>query len=312
MDKNLTITIVTACYNEVENVRNLVQTVNSVMTTVPEISFKHLFIDNASTDGTVDELRLLASLYPHVQVILNNRNYGYIRSPMHGVLQATGDAVIRLAADFQDPPELIPELVERWKKGHKAVICVKKDSAEKKHLFFGRTLYYRILRRLSDSPIIEHYTGFGIYDRSIIELLRELDDPYPFFRGLISEFGFATELIEFKQAERKAGKSKSNFYSLLDAALLGITKYSKVPLRIAMLTGLFSSGFFFLTGGAYLIYKLLYWDSFELGVAPLIIGLFFFGGLQLFFLGVIGEYIGTIHTQVTRRPLVVESERINF
>jgi len=307
-----TITILMPCFNEVDNMDELVEAIIQVGKKIPEIKINHLFIDNASTDGTIEKLRILAAKYPHIQVILNNRNYGHIRSPMHGLFQAKGDAVIIMASDFQDPPVLIKDFIDKWNQGYKSVIAVKIGNNES--IFFStiRSFYYSLINRLSDIPLIKDFTGFGLYNREVIEKLRALEDPYPYFRGLISELGFETAQVNFIQPKRKRGFTKNNFYTLYDMAILGITNHSKIPLRLATFSGFVISFFSFLIGLVYFIYKIIYWDRFDVGIAPLIIGIFFISAIQLFFIGIIGEYVGSIHTQVLKRPLVIEKERINL
>jgi polyisoprenyl-phosphate glycosyltransferase len=306
------ITILTPCFNEVENIEALAEAIIEVSKKIPEITINHLFIDNASTDGTIEKLRSLALKYNHIQVILNNRNYGHIRSPMYGLFQAKGDAVVIIASDFQDPPELIVDFVKKWQNGYEVVIGIKKGSEESILFYMIRSLYYNLINRLSDTPLIKNFTGFGLYSRKTIETLRSLEDPYPYFRGLISELGFNIAKVYFKQPIRNRGVTKNNFYTLYDMAMLGITNHSKVPLRLATFSGFLFSFFSFLVGLGYFIYKLIFWDRFELGMAPLVIGIFFFSAVQLFFIGIIGEYVGSIHTQALKRPLVNEKERINF
>lgn len=279
---------------------------------LPGVPFEHLFIDNASTDGTQEALRDLARDNPRVKVILNQRDFGHVRSPYHGLLQARGDAVIFIAADFQDPPELIPEFIRRWREGCPIVLGQKKKSAELLVLFWLRKAYYRLVRKLSGLNLIENVTGFGIYDRRVIEALRSLDEPYPYVRGLISEIGFPVALVPYDQQRRKSGFTKNTLYTLYDVAMLGMTSHSKIPLRLATMFGFLASAVSFLVGLVYLVYKLLFWERFALGIAPVVIGLFFFASVQLFFIGIIGEYIGAIHTRVVKRPLVFEKERINF
>jgi glycosyltransferase involved in cell wall biosynthesis len=274
--------------------------------------YEHILIDNASTDRSIDILRSLAKTDKHVKIIINTRNFGHIRSPYHALMQASGNAAIVMASDLQDPPERLPEFIQKWEQGYKVVIGVKKKSEESGVFFFLRSLYYRILRKLSDVPLIDNFTGFGLYDRQVIDILRNLHDPYPYFRGLVAELGFERAEIEFDQPRRKRGFSKNNFYTLYDLAMLGITGYTKIPLRLATMLGFFSAALSFLVGLVYLVYKLLFWQQFSLGSAPVIVGLFFMGSIQLFFLGIVGEYIGSIYTQVMKRPLVIEKERINF
>ncbi len=306
------ITIVTPCFNELENVEPLHDQIAAVMASLPNYTYDHLYIDNASTDGTDAILRRLAAQDPRVRVIFNTRNFGHIRSPYHGLLQGEGDAVICMASDLQDPPALIPQFIARWEEGYKVVMGVKSSSQETPLFYFLRTAYYRILHSLSDVDLIEHFTGFGLYDRTVIQTLRQIRDPYPYFRGLIAELGYKKAIIPFEQPRRVRGLTKNNFYTLYDMAMLGLTNYSKVPLRMATMLGFGSALVSFLVGLAYLIYKLIAWQNFSLGLAPVIVGLFFFGSVQLIFLGILGEYIGAIYTQVLNRPLVIEQERINF
>lgn len=306
------ISIVTACYNERENVSPLHDEIVKVMKELPGYDFEHIYIDNASTDGTVPILRDLAAKDTRIKVILNARNFGHIRSPFYGILQARGDAVISMAADFQEPPTLIPEFVRKWEGGYLVVMGIKTDAKERRTLQTMRTQYYRILGRLTDVKIIENFTGFGLFDKKVICALRNIDDSYPFFRGLIAEIGFDAAKIEFVQPARQMGKTKNNMYTLFDMAMLGIVTNTKIPLRLAIILGSSTAIISFIVGLFYLVYKLIYWQSFLLGLAPLTVGLFFLGGVQILFLGVIGEYVGAIHTQVLHRPLVIEKERINF
>jgi glycosyltransferase involved in cell wall biosynthesis len=282
------------------------------MERLPELSYTHLFIDNASTDGTQEELRRIAADDTRVRVILNQRNFGHVRSPFHALLQASGDAVIAMASDLQDPPSLIPEFLRIWREGYLVVLGQKMKSAETPLFFSARKAYYRFVKRLADVDLLENVTGFGLYDRKVIESFRSLDDPYPYVRGLITELGYPVALVQYDQPLRKRGRTKNNFYTLYDVAMLGITSHSKVPLRLATMLGFATSALSFLVGLGYLVYKLVFWDRFALGVAPVVIGLFFFASVQLFFIGIIGEYIGAIHTRVSKRPLVIEKERINF
>jgi len=286
--------------------------VKEIFATLSGYRYEHIFIDNVSKDCTINILREIAAEDKNVKVILNSRNYGHIRSPYHAMLQARGDAVIFLAADFQEPPELIINYVKKWEEGYLIVIGVKKQSEESSLLFAIRSVYYELINRLSDVELIKNYTGFGLYDRRIVEIIRNVNDPYPYFRGLICEIGFERAVIEYVQPARKRGITKNNFYTLYDVAMLGITNHSKVPLRLATMTGFAVAILSLLVAVGYFIYKLIFWDSFSVGMAPLVIGLFFFAAVQLFFIGIIGEYIGAIHTQVLKRPLVIEKERINF
>ncbi len=257
-------------------------------------------------------LRDICAADPRVKVIVNTRNFGHVRSPYHGLLQARGDAVCSIAADLQDPPELIREFVARWEEGYKVVVGVKKQSLERRSMFFVRGLYYRLINRLSDVPLIENFTGYGLYDRVVIDSLRDIDDPYPYFRGLVSDLGYDHFEIPYVQQRRQRGVTKNNFYTLYDLAVLGITNHSKVPLRLAMMAGFLLSIFALGISLIYLVLKLMFWHTFDLGLAPLLIGIYFFGSVQLFFIGILGEYIGSIQTQVYHRPHVIEKERINF
>jgi len=306
------ISIVTACYNEDENVREVYEQVRKVMAGLPGYDYEHIFIDNASKDRTVAILRELAKEDKRVKVIVNARNFGHIRSPCHAILQARGDAVISIVADLQDPPAMIADFVRKWEEGYKVVMGIKKGSQESILMFALRRLYYRTLRRLSDVELVEHFTGFGLYDRQVIEILKTLGDPYPYFRGLIADIGFEIAKVEYVQPARKLGITKNNFYTLYDMAMLGLTSYTKVPLRLATMLGFASAALSLLVALFYLVYKLIFWNSFELGLAPLVVGIFFFSSVQLIFLGIVGEYVGSIHTYVRHMPLVVEKERINF
>ncbi len=307
------LSVVTGCYNEEENVRELYERVKRVFTEeLKDYDFEMILIDNSSKDKTVEVLREICREDKRVKVIVNNRNFGHIRSGYHAIFQATGDAIIAMASDLQDPPEMIPQFVRKWEEGYKIALAQKTDSEESPIFFLIRKTYYNIANRLSEIPLVKNVTGFGIYDRCVIEDIRKINDPYPYFRGLICDLGYEQALIPFNQPARKRGFTKNNFYTLYDLAMLGITNHSKVPLRLATFSGFCISAFSFLVGLVYLVYKLLFWSQFQAGTAPVVIGLFFFGAVQLFFIGIIGEYIGAIHTQVLRRPPVIEKERINF
>lgn len=310
--ENPLISIVTPCFNEEANVRELYGQVKEIFASLPGYQYEHIFIDNASRDRTVSILKEIAGSDRQVKVIVNARNFGHIRSPYHAMLQARGEAVVFLAADFQDPPELIREFLAKWEEGYRIVIGVKKQSEESAVLFTIRKAYYDLVSRLSDVELIKNFTGFGLYDRSVVEIVRGIDDPYPYFRGLICEIGFEKAVIEYVQPTRKRGITKNNFYTLYDIAMLGITNHSKVPLRLATMTGFTLGTLSLLVALGYFIYKLIFWENFSVGIAPLVIGLFFFASVQLFFIGIVGEYIGAIHTQVLKRPLVIEKERVNF
>ncbi len=307
-----TISIVTPCYNEASNVVHLYERITNAVKACPHINYELIFIDNASTDNTVELIKSLAVNDQHVRLIVNARNFGHIRSPYYGLLQATGDAVILMASDLQDPPELIPEFIKQWEAGFKIVAGVKTTSEESKLFFWIRKMYYNMVNRIANIELINNFTGFGLYDQDVINLMRGLNDSYPYLRGLVSELGFDVARVEFNQPQRKRGITKNNFYTLYDIAMLGITSHSKVPLRLAVFAGFFLSAASLMMALLYLILKLLFWNSFAFGTAPLLMGLFFFASVQLFFLGLIGEYVGNLQTQILNRPLVVEKERVNF
>ncbi|MGA7079333.1 MAG: glycosyltransferase family 2 protein [Terriglobales bacterium] len=308
-----TVSVVTPCFNEEGNVREVYERVRDLMSSLGRFRYEHIFIDNASRDTTFPILREIAAADSNVKVIRNARNFGHVRSPMHALLQSRGDAVIVLMCDLQDPPEVLTQLIEEWEKGVPIVIAVKHESQESAPMFLIRKMFYRLVNHLSDDiETYENFTGFGLYDRQVIDLVRQFGDPYPYFRGMIAEIGLPHTEIKYEQQRRKSGKSKNNFYTLYDLAMLGITKLSKVPLRIVTFSGFAGSLLSLLGGTAYFAYKLLFWENFTVGVAPIAIGMFFLGSLQLLFMGIIGEYIGNIHTQVHNRPLVIERERLNF
>lgn len=306
------ISIVMPCYNEAENAAEAYRQVKQAMDGLPGYTYEHIFIDNASQDRTVEILKEIATRDRSVKLIINSRNFGHIRSPYHAILQASGDAVILMVSDLQDPPMMIRDFIKKWEEGYKIVIGVKTQSRETPAMFFIRKIYYNLIGSLSEIRLTKNFTGFGLYDRAVINILKEIKDPYPYFRGLIADIGFERAEIEYTQPARLRGLTKNNFYTLYDMAMLGITNHSKVPLRLATMLGFVISIISILVAFGYLIAKLLWWNTFSLGTAPLIIGLFFFSSVQLFFIGIIGEYVGSIHTQVLKRPLVVEKERINF
>jgi polyisoprenyl-phosphate glycosyltransferase len=305
------LSIVTPCYNEGENIEELYERIVAVMAKLP-YDYEHICIDNASTDDTVPKLKALAAKDKRLKIIVNARNFGHIRSPYHALLQSNGDATILIASDLQDPPEMIADFVQKWEEGYKTVLAVKPESQESALMFFVRKSYYRLVSRISEVPLVQNATGAGLFDRVVIDVLRQLDDPYPYFRGLLCEIGFKIATVPFKQPRRQRGITKNNFYTLYDMAMLGITNHSKLPLRLMTMGGFAVSFLSLLTAVLYLVAKLLFWDSFQVGIAPLLIGIFFFGAVQLFFIGLLGEYIGSIHTKVRNMPLVIESERINF
>lgn len=306
------ISLITPCYNEEGNVREVYKRVREAISRLDGYRYEHIFIDNASTDGTVRVLKSIASTDSNVKIIINMRNFGHIRSPFHALYMASGDAVISIVADLQDPPEMIGEMVRQWEGGALAVLAIKRTSEESPVIFRIRKAYYWLVNRLSSIETFQNFTGFGLFDRKVVDAIKDLDDPYPYFRGMIAEIGMPHVELYYDQPQRRRGITKNNFYTLYDMAMLGITNLSKVPLRLVTFTGFISSGLCVLAGLVYTVYKLLYWDRFPGGVAPTVIGLFFVASLQLFFMGIIGEYVGAIHTLVQHRPYVFERERINF
>ncbi|MDB4899236.1 MAG: glycosyltransferase [Gemmatimonadetes bacterium] len=311
MDRKL-ITVVTPCYNEEGNVEPLYEAVRCIFEAMPQYRYRHLFIDNASKDRTPEILRRLSAADANVQAILNTRNFGQIRSPFHAIMQAEGDAVLPMACDFQDPPELIPQLIAKWEEGYRIALGVKVASEEHGLFYRTRSRYYKTLAQISDIELVQHATGFGLYDRVVVEHLRTIDDPYPYFRGLLADIGFDVARVPFKQPLRKRGVTSQNFYTLYDIAFLGIVSHSRVPLRLATMVG-FAMGFLsMLAAFFYLVAKLILWNRFEMGLAPILIGFFFISSIQLFFVGILGEYIGSIWTHVRHHPHVFEKERLNF
>ncbi len=307
-----TISIVTPCYNEQDNVNECINVIKKVFSQYPNYNYEHIFIDNASTDNTLALLKDVAREDSHVKIIVNSRNFGHIRSPYYGLLQATGDAVILFVADLQDPADLIPQFLQKWQEGFQTVVGTKKSSEESSIMFSIRTLYYRTVNKLSNISLIDNFTGFGLYDREVIDHLKNINDPYPYFRGLIAEIGLGIYKIPYDQPIRVRGITSNNFFTLYDIGMLGIISHSQVPLRIATMTGFLISFLSIFVALVYLIVKLIFWNSFSLGLAPVVIGLFFFSSVQLFFVGILGEYLGSVHTYSKNRPLVIEKERINF
>ncbi len=307
------ISIVTPCYNEEGNVEDVYQQVKTVMLkNEKRYSYEHIFIDNSSEDNTVNILKDIASKDKNIKIIINSRNFGHIKSPTYALFQATGDAVIHIVADLQDPPEMIEEFLKRWEDGSDIVLAIKKDSEEKKLMFKIREMYYGLLSKLSEVRIFKNCTGFGLYDRKVMDALKTMDDPYPFFRGMIAEVGYKVSMLPYNQPIRVRGITKNNFYSLYDMGMLGIINNSKVPLRMAIFIGVFFGILSALIGIGYFVAKLIFWNTMSLGTAPLLIMTSFMFSIMLFFIGIIGEYIGAIYTQVLKRPLVFEKERINF
>lgn len=300
------------CYNEAENVDELYSRICATIANIKNYNFELIFIDNASEDETVQKLSLLAKKDPRVKIIVNTRNFGHIRSPYWGLMQTKGIVTITLASDLQDPPELIPRFIEEWEKGWKVVLAVKPRSKTNFLVHKLRRLYYRILDGIANVDLVKDATGFGLYDQIVLDEVRKIADPYPYFRGLICELGFPIKTIPFTQPRRVRGISKNNFYTLFDMAMLGIVSHSLVPIRLASICGFVIGFLSFLVAIFYTILKLLYWDSFPMGMAPIVIGIFFLFSLLFIFIGLLGEYIGSIHSYVRNRPIVVEKDRINF
>ena len=307
-----TVSIVVPCFNEEENVIPISGAIIEEMKKLPQYDYEIIFIDNDSQDRTRELLRGLCAGNPKIRAIFNAKNFGQFNSPYYGLLQANGDCGILMAADFQDPPALIPDFIQGWEEGYKIVAAIKTKSQENRLMYALRGLYYKMLKKMSDVEQIEQFTGYGLYDRAFIEVLKKLDDPTPFLRGIVAELGFRRKDIEFTQPQRRAGKTSNNFFRLFDAAMLSFTSYTKAGLRMATFLGMIGSASFLVVAFVYLIQKLLHWDSFNAGMAPMLIGMCLLGSVQLFFIGLIGEYIMSINNRVKRRPLVVEEERLNF
>jgi len=308
-----TVSIMVPTYNEEGNVELLYDAIiNEFKINVKKYDYEIVFIDNCSSDKTRQKLIKLCKKDEKVKAIFNAKNFGQLKSPYYGILQTTGECSIMMVADFQDPVEMIHKFIDEWEKGYKIVIGIKNSSKESKLFYFLRSCYYKLIKKIASTEQIEHFTGFGLYDKEFIEVLRTLNDPMPYFRGIISEIGFERKEINYEQPKRLHGKSKNNFFSLYDIGMLGITSYSKVMIRLATLLGSMIAGLSLLIGLVYLVLKLLFWDNFPAGSAPIAIGVFFMGAVQLLFLGLIGEYILNINTRVMNRPLVVEERRINF
>ena len=307
------ISVMIPCYNELENVVPMSEAVvEQFEKNLPEYDYELVFIDNCSTDGTRDKLEEICKNNINIKAIFNAKNFGQFNSPFYGMCQTTGDATITMCCDFQDPVDLIPQFVREWEKGYKIVAAIKTSSDENSLMYFLRTCYYKLIKKMSNVEQIEHFTGTGLYDKSFIKVLKELDDPTPFLRGIVAELGFKRKDIYYKQNMRRSGKTHNNWYSLYDAAMLSFTSYTKIGLRMATIIGFLFATINMLIAMGYLIAKLIWWDNFTLGTAPMLIGIFFIGSIQLFFLGLMGEYILNINTRVMKRPLVVEEKRINF
>jgi glycosyltransferase involved in cell wall biosynthesis len=313
MNDRKLISVVTPCYNEEKNVKLIYAEVNNVFERLGKYDYEHVFIDNGSHDETVNILKQIAEQDHRVKIIVNTRNFGLIRSSFYGLIQPKGDAVVLIFCDLQDPPELIIDFIEKWEEGYKIVKGVKKSSDENFFVYQSRRLFYFLSGTLSEEvELTPNFNGFGLYDRQVIEALRCINDPYPYLKGLISEIGFEKCIIKYQHKVRAAGKSNFNFYRMYDLAMLGITTYSNMPLRVATLFGFFLSFCSLMVAFFTLIMKLLFWSYFPFGIAAIIVGLFFMSSVQLFFIGILGEYIGLINKRILKRPLVVERERVNF
>lgn len=306
------ISVMTPCYNEEGNIRNIYNAVKEQFDKMPQYTYEHIFIDNYSTDNSRKILRELAAEDSNVKVILNARNFGPNRSGSYGMLQGTGDALICIVCDLQDPPEMIPTFLQKWEEGYKVVLGQKTKSKENPLMFQVRKLYYKIMERLSETEHLTNVTGYGLFDKEVLDMIKWMDDPDPYIRGLVTQLGYKWCLVEYTQQERTSGKSSYNFNRYFDFAITGLTHVSKKPLRIVTLVGLIMSAISFAIAIIYLVFKLVHWYEFDMGTAPILIGVFLLGSVQLACLGVIGEYIGAILTKVTKRPMVVEEERINF
>lgn len=308
-----TISIVVPCYNEEENVIPLSRAITALFEKeLADYRYELIFIDNDSRDRTRELLRGLCQSDPDIKAIFNAKNFGQFNSPYYAMLQTSGDCTILLAADFQDPVEMIPQYVREWESGYKIVIGIKKSSQENKFMYWLRGCYYKLIKKLSDVEQIEQFTGFGLYDAKFIQVLRGLNDPTPFLRGIVAELGFKRKEIPYEQPLRRAGKTSNNFYRLYDAAMLSITSYTKVGLRLATIFGSICAGLSMVVALVYLVMKLIWWDRFPAGMAPMLIGMLFLGSIQIFFIGLLGEYIMSINQRVMKRPLVIEEERLNF
>ena len=306
------ISILVPCFNEVENIEPLsVAIIKEFENNLPNYDYELMFIDNFSFDGTREILEKLCARNKKIKAIFNAKNFGQFNSPFHGLRQTTGDCTIMISADFQEPVEVIPKLVSEWEKGYKIVSLIKTHTEENGFLYFLRTCYYKTIKKMSSVEQIEHFTGSGLYDRSFLEVLRNLDDPAPFLRGIVAELGPLRKDLPYTQAKRRAGQTHNNWYSLYDAAMLSFTSYTKIGLRLATMAGFLFSALTMLVSVLYFVAKLIWWDKFPMGTAPMLIGIFFLGSIQLFFIGLLGEYVLNINTRVMHRPLVVEEKRIN-
>ena len=305
------ISIITPTFNEEKNIEKLCSEISKEMSKL-DYDYEHIVIDNHSNDGTISILKKIAARDNKVKVIINSRNFGHIRSPIYGMLQASGDACILMNSDFQDPIELIPKYIKEWEQGNQIILAQRISSDENFFLNSFKNFFYKFINKISDVPLMRNTTGSGLFTKNIVDQIRKIDDPYPYFRGLLSEISSQIKLIKFHQPKRSGGETKNNFYTLYDIGVLGIVKHSKLPLRLMTFIGFFTSIASIITAAVFFFYKILFWDSFEVGVAPLVIGLFTIASVQIFLLGFIGEYVMTILTHTRKLPLVVEKERINF
>ena len=306
------ISIVTSCFNEENNIPEFYTRIKEVLSRLPNYDYEFIVADNCSTDNTRNVLRAIAAADPKFRVIMNAANYGHIRSPYHALLQAKGDAAILICSDLQEPPELIADFIQKYEEGYEVVAGIRKDTRSGRKMNFLRSIYYRALGSVSDTPLIADFTGFGLYSAKFLAALRQFHEPYPYFRGLVSEIGLKRATVEYVQEPRVYGRTKNNFLTLYDMAMTGFVNHTKMPLRLAGLCGFILAVISFIVAIGYFVYKLIFWQTFSLGMAPVVIGLFFFAGVQLIFIGIIGEYLGAVWTQVRNRPQVIEEERINF
>ena len=306
------ISVLVPCYNEEENVIAISEAIIKELTKLEKYDYELVFIDNCSKDNTRNLIQDLCKKNKKIKAIFNCKNFGQFNSPYYGMLQTTGDCTILMCADFQDPVEMIPKFIKEWENGYKIVIGIKNKSKENKIMYFLRSCYYKIISKMSETEIIEHFTGFGLYDQKFIQVLKTLDDSKPFLRGIVAELGYERKEIPYEQPKRRAGKTHNNFYTLYDAAMLSFTSYTKAGLRLATFIGVFIAAISFIIGLVYLILKIIYWDRYAAGTTPILIGMFFLGAIQLFFIGFLGEYILAINSRIMKRPLVVEEKRINF